>query len=306
MTQSAAIVTNEAAIKAHKRQLRKASAPTAIASALAAAMQPAPAPDNAITMILVRPTGDAFIPSVKKDGSVISPDKLSKVGTLEREIPMLSHEQAVTLLKQNDRASLSVTAACATLIADWLISTPHAVSASADGKAWKLIKSACEAHLIGESRADDEGFAFTFPQVWENYFSSCKKYLSLGGSPSSLIYRNALDADCVRSVRWIKGECSRLDTTPAAAKSERMETSIINMVESAFGGKEGKGEVVSPSDIHLPRLEAQFLLDVAEANLGTVACRERLNTEDAEQILRRLIATHGAVMIKAMVDDLVA
>jgi hypothetical protein len=286
------------------RRVSNAAVAEALCSAVINSDQREEAPAVFASIHIVPSAGEYTTPALNKDGKpVTSRDHTTVKSITSREYPLLSHEQSVTVLQQHDRASFTIASACASIIANHLIGAAMVNDVAKDGKLWKAIKTSCETIVAGES-ADIYGFSF--PQQWENYFSAAKGYLAVGGDVTKLIYRNDQGADCVRTMQWLKAEAKRLDTSLPTTKAERTASSLSSVVESMLGGAEGKGEIISAGDVTVDSGTAKMLLDIAEANLGTMACRTRLQAEDCEQTLRRLIAQHGAEMIYSMVRDMTA
>ena len=290
------------AVEQHKEQARQALNAEHNAAIVAAREDTARRimADSAV-ISLIAPASEVFIPSVDKDGKPKGDrDKVRKPGSIERELPHLTHEQALTILRQHDRVSFTVASACASTWADWISNTAHVQSIAADLKAWKDLKGSLESIIIPKDASE----AFAFPQQWQDYATAIRNYLLVGGDPMALIYLNAEKAECVRTRYWLKQETVRLDTSVKPEKAERLAASLESMAERALGGAEGKGEIVPPDSIQVDPATAKLLLDIAEANLGTFACRERLDAEDLEQTIRRLMVQNGKDTIRNMIESI--
>lgn len=280
------------------------SATTLIAAALEAqsiadANKPQP-----IFIEPVRPAGESTSPVQNKAGKfVVSKDRTTVKTITTREYPLLSMEQARTVLSQHDKASFTVASACASIIASEMIATSLCYAAATDNKGWKALKASIEASYTPEN---PDLWGFTFPQQWENYFSAVRGFLKVGGQVSDLLYRNNDNADCVRTMQWLRTEASRLDTSPSTSKVERAGDSLSNLVISLTGGENGKSEIVAPGELTVDPTTAKYLLDVAEATLGTTACHARLEqvVEPIERTLSRLLASYSASDLVEMIQNL--
>lgn len=277
---------------------------TAMAAAgLAAALSASPAANTALIQ-LVTPAGESTAPVQNKEGKfAISKDRTTVKTITTREYPLLSMEQARTVLTQHDKASFTVASACASIIASEMINTTLCYAAAMDTKGWKALKASIEASYTPENQ---DVWGFAFPQQWENYFSAVRGFLKVNGQVSDLLYRNNDNANCVRTMQWLRAETSRLDTTPSTSKAERAGDSLSNLVISLTGGETGKSEIVAPADLTIDPTTAKYLLDVAEATLGTTACRSRLEQieEPIERTLSRLLASYSASDLVAMIQDI--
>lgn len=290
------------AVEQHKEQARLALNAEHNAAIIAAREDTARRimSDSAV-INLIDPASEVFIPATDKDGKPKGDrDKVRKPGSIERELPHLTHEQTLTILRQHDRVSFTVASACASAWADWVSNTAHVQSIAADLKAWKALKGSLEASIVPVDAVE----AFAFPQQWQDYATALRSYLTVGGDPMALIYRNADEAECVRTRYWLKQEAKRLDRSVKPEKAERISESLSNLATRALGGEDGKGEIVSPADIQVDTATAKLLLDVAEANIGTFACRERLQAENVEETLRRLMVQNGKDTIRNMLESI--
>lgn len=253
---------------------------------------------------IVPSAGESTSPVQNKTGKfIISKDRTTVKTITTREYPLLSMEQARTILVQHDKASFTVASACASIIASEMISTTLCYAAATDNKAWKALKASIEASYTPENQ---NVWGFAFPQQWENYFSAVRGFLKVNGQVSDLLYRNKDNADCVRTMQWIRAETARLDTSPATSKAERAGDSLSNLIISLTGGETGKSEIVAPADLTIDPTTAKYLLDVAEATLGTTACHARLEQieEPIERTLSRLLATYSASDLVTMIQNL--
>jgi hypothetical protein len=237
------------------------------------------------------PTGANVVLShqVKKD--------LTEVTHSDKEVVHISQDDALAILKSNADSFRSIDSACASLVADFLISDSRSQSAASDNKAWSQLKKELETKL------GNMGIALgTLPQQWQNYWSKTKKALSLGFPVTSLVYAGksglVVCAGRYELQTFIKAQETKPDKL--VTLSNQFEKLAIRL----DGGDDGEGEIFAGGDITVSERAAAVLAEVALSNLSSANQSEAIASLGLAAVLDGLIAKYGIDSIKAELEQI--